>query len=231
MARRRKVLVAAPVTALVAALSLFFSAGSAPAVTPLVDVPGILAGILGVDKDPGQAERGFLELINAERAAAGLGVLTLDTQLSNVARDHSGRMAGEGTIFHNLDLGTIVTGAWKLLGENVGMGGTVAGLHKAFMASPKHKENVLGTYDRAGLGVVIEGSTIYVTEVFWLSKTAGAAAGIPAAPAKPAVVNAAPKPGGAGYWMVRSDGEVLTSGDAAGYGSLAGLPLAKPIVG
>ena len=231
MARTWKVLVTAPLMALVVALSLLFPAGSTLAVTPVVDVTGILSGILGVDKDPGQAERGFLEVINAERAAAGLGLLTLDSQLSIVAREHSGRMAAEGTIFHNLDLGKIVTGAWKLLGENVGVGGSVAGLHKAFMASPKHKENILGTYDRAGLGVVIEGSTIYVTEVFWLSKTAGASAGVQAPPAKPPVVNAAAKPSGKGYWMVRSDGDLLTYGDAAHYGSLAGKPLAKPIVG
>ncbi|MGH2689229.1 MAG: CAP domain-containing protein, partial [Actinomycetota bacterium] len=200
MARTRNT---ARLMSLVAAVSLFFSAGSALAVTPVTDVTGLLAGILDVDKDPGQAERGFLEVINAERAAAGLGALTLDAQLSNVAREHSGRMAAEGTIFHNLDLGKIVTGAWKLLGENVGVGGSVAGLHRAFMASPKHAENVLGTYDRAGLGVVIQGSTIYVTEVFWLSKTSGATAGVQA-PAKAPVVNAAAKPSGKGYWMVRS---------------------------
>jgi ribosomal protein L24E len=229
MARTRKVLV----MAVCAAISLLVSTGSTLAATSGAgDVTGLLANILGVDTDPGQAERGFLEVINAERAAAGLGTLTLDTQLSAVARDHSDEMASAGTIFHNLDLGKVVTGAWKMLGENVGVGGSVATLHKAFMASPKHRENVLGTYDRAGLGVVLKGSTIYVTEVFWLSKTPGATAAVSApASAKPLVVNATARPNGKGYWMVRTDGEVLVTGDAANLGSLAGKPLAKPIVG
>lgn len=56
------------------------------------------------------------------------------------------------------------------------MGGTVDGLHIAFMNSPGHRANVLGDYDKAGIGVVMSGSTMFVTEIFWKS------ASVPAAP-------------------------------------------------
>lgn len=117
-------------------------------------------------------ESRFVELINGERSAAGLGPLSADPPLVNSGRGQSARMAAQGAIFHNPNLANeFAAGGWAALGENVGVGPTVDDLHRAFMNSPSHRANVLGDYDRVGLGVVIDGSTIYVTEVFW--KTAG----------------------------------------------------------
>jgi hypothetical protein len=44
------------------------------------------------------------------------------------------------------------------------------------------------------------------------------------------VVGAAPTPGGSGYWLVDSSGDVVAHGDAVDYGSMAGKHLAAPIV-
>jgi uncharacterized protein YkwD len=186
------------------------------------DLTAILNNLLGsMDRDPVAAEQRFGQLINEERAAAGLRMLSFDSQLTNVARQQSAMMASQSTIFHNTQLGQIVTGPWQLLGENVGMGGTVESLHDAFMSSPHHRENVLGNYDRMGLGVTISGTTIYVTEDFWATKGLSST-GAP-------VVDTAARPTGNGYWLARADGEVFGFGDAPWLGSAG--PLAKPIVG
>jgi hypothetical protein len=114
----------------------------------------------------------FYQLINESRAAAGLPGLGVDGNLVVNARSHSGTMASQGTIFHNGALANQVPGGWSALGENVGIGGSVESLHAAFMNSPGHRANVLGDYDRMGVGIVMSGATIFVTEVFW--KTSGA---------------------------------------------------------
>jgi hypothetical protein len=111
----------------------------------------------------------FIQLINQDRAAHGLPPVQVDNSLVIVAGTHSARMASAGTIFHNSNLAHEVSGGWAMLGENVGVGGGVDSLHQAFMNSGSHRENVLGSFDRAGVGVVMSGSTMYVTEVFWKS--------------------------------------------------------------
>lgn len=111
-------------------------------------------------------EAQFVDLVNADRAAAGLKPLRVDVALADVARTHSGRMSQAGTIFHNQNLASEVTGPWLLLGENVGVGPNVPDLHRAFMASTYHRENVLGDFTAVGVGIVMNGETIYVTEVF-----------------------------------------------------------------
>lgn len=131
--------------------------------------------------DTASDEDHFVQLINASRAAAGLAPLSVDGQLVSNARNHSAEMAAQGTIFHNAALASQITGNWVALGENVGVGPTVDDLHAAFMNSAGHRANILGDYDRVGVGEVLSGSTIYVTEVFW--KTAPASAPVASAPA------------------------------------------------
>lgn len=75
-------------------------------------------------------------------------------------------MRDAGKLFHNPDLGSVTTG-WSTLGENVGTGPGSTVVHAAFMASPGHRANVLDTrYTHVGVGVVVEGSKIWVAEVF-----------------------------------------------------------------
>lgn len=111
-------------------------------------------------------EQRFVELINGERRAAGSGPLIVISELVEGARTHAQRMADEGRIFHNQRLGDIIDG-WKLLGENVGRGGDIDGLHQAFMNSEGHRENLLNpAYDAIGVGVVWSEGIPYVVEVF-----------------------------------------------------------------
>jgi hypothetical protein len=154
----------------------------------LVSSALIVFGLLAENASADQFsdEDRFIQLINSDRAASGLPGLAMDGTLRDLARRHSGEMAAAGQIFHNSGLASQVPGGWSAIGENVGVGGSVDGLHSAFMNSPGHRANVLGGYDKAGIGIVMSGSTIYVTEVFW--KSASSPAAVAPAPQPPAPV-------------------------------------------
>lgn len=109
----------------------------------------------------------FVNSLNSERAAVGRPKLAVKSDLVANARNHSERMAADGTIYHNSKLASQIDGNWYALGENVGMGPTCGSIHDAFMASPGHKANILDRdYNQIGVGVVVKDGTIYVTEVF-----------------------------------------------------------------
>lgn len=127
--------------------------------------PKVVSAILQ-DAD---AESEFLALLNQEREAAGLRQLALYDDLLDDARAHTIKMVDAGQIFHSTDLTVIATG-WQALGENVGYGPTVTKLHNAFMASPSHRANIMGNYDRVGIAVENDGNgVIYVTVMFMRS--------------------------------------------------------------
>src|SRR3712207_4708048 len=73
------------------------------------------------------SERGFARKMNAARTDRGLGKLSLDPELSKAARVHTNEMIRRDELFHTTssDLRNRVTN-WILLGENVGVGGSVA---------------------------------------------------------------------------------------------------------
>jgi hypothetical protein len=112
-------------------------------------------------------EARFVELINDERAAVGLDPLELLGDLTFGARAQAEAQAdvAEGP-FHNPDLASITTG-WAVLGENVGVGYSVETLHRAFMESDAHRENVLAPiFDHIGAGVVERNGMLWVSIVF-----------------------------------------------------------------
>jgi len=113
------------------------------------------------------SERRATRLMNRERVERDIGSLRLRPKLTRLARKHSRTMAAAGTIFHS-DLGETVSGlSWSIAGENVGMGPTIKGLHRAFMKSPGHRANVLERrYKRVGVGVIQRDGTIYITILF-----------------------------------------------------------------
>jgi hypothetical protein len=108
----------------------------------------------------------FVAKINDLRAGKGLSPLQVNANLVAKAREWSAGMAAAGRIWHST-LSDGVTENWKKLGENVGMGGSVDGLHRAFVNSPHHYENLVDpAFGHVGIGIVVNGNTIYVTEVF-----------------------------------------------------------------
>src|ERR1700674_1817553 len=98
-------------------------------------------------------------LVNQDRAANGLGPLTWNGCLANVAHSNAARMAAQGYISHtngpNLDLNC---GLGHQAGENVGYwtGGVNDGqLNTMFMNSPEHRANILGPYRYAATAWVV----------------------------------------------------------------------------
>jgi len=125
----------------------------------------LLAGF-GATASTASDESYFVSHINAERTNRGLRSLTVAQDLVNVARYWSGQMASAGAVSHDPNLPNEV-GNWTMLGDNVGRGATAADIHRAFMDSPAHRDNILESrFTHVGVGVVDAGDRIYVTEVF-----------------------------------------------------------------
>ena len=116
--------------------------------------------------DSASDEAAFVAKVNELRAGKGLAPLQVNANLTEKARAWSAGMAAAGKIWHST-LSAGVTENWKKLGENVGMGGSVDGLHRAFVNSPLHYANLVDpAFGHVGIGIVMNGSTIYVTQVF-----------------------------------------------------------------
>ncbi len=133
-------------------------------------VVGLLLGLVpslpAAAETAAGAEAAFVELINSERSSSGAGRLAADPELTAAARGHAARMRDAGRISHSPDLASVTTG-WQLLGENVGVGPSSGTIHAAFMASTSHRANVLDRrYTHVGIGVVAEGSRLWVVEMF-----------------------------------------------------------------
>lgn len=136
---------------------------------PIVLLASLATVTLGLSAVADSAsEAGFLAKINASRAANGLAALSVDGGLRNHARNHTQDMIDADEIYHSSsdELKAAAGSGWSKLGENVGRGGTVDSLHKAFMDSAGHKANILGDYNYAGIGTASSDGVLYVTVVF-----------------------------------------------------------------
>jgi len=111
------------------------------------------------------AERRFARMVNETRGTATLSPLRLNNRLSHVARRHSKRMAARGELYHS-DLNRLLGHGISSVGENVAMGGSLQEMLVAFMASPPHAQNILGTYSRTGVGVYRGAGRLWITQIF-----------------------------------------------------------------
>lgn len=112
----------------------------------------------------GSDNAAFLSHLNSLRAAHGLRSLAVASDLASIASQHSAAMEAKQTIFHNASLTSEVQN-WQVLGENVGMGGTVAAIDTAFDNSPEHYANeVNASYTQVGIGTARDSrGYLYVT--------------------------------------------------------------------
>ena len=140
------------------------------------------------------SESGFLSKINAERTAKGLAPVEMESGLRSYARTHSqfmadGKCSGDANICHSTEaqLKKAAGSGWTKIGENVGRGGSVDSLHKAFMDSTGHRNNILDkAWTHVGIGTLYANDKLYVTVVFM-------AKGKPKAPKESAPKDSAPK--------------------------------------
>ncbi len=168
--------------------------------TALAAVLVLVVGVAPVAGASADEESRFVSLINSSRTTAGLAPLTVYGGLVDDARRHTGDMIARGTIFHSSSsqLGAATSG-WSLLGENVGMGPDPDVLHSAFMASPTHKANILGAFDRVGVGAErAPDGTLFVTVMFMQTASTPTTVAPPPPPPPPPPPAPPPAPVSAG---------------------------------
>ncbi len=121
-------------------------------------------------------------LVNAARAENALAPLVWDSALTELAREHSLDMQSNNYFAHDNLLGCSSSCRisasgylWKSLGENIyTMSGMSVSSKEAaemivegWLKSPGHRANILSTaYTNQGVGVAVEGKTLYATEDF-----------------------------------------------------------------
>jgi len=150
--------------------------GPAP-VEPPVSKPGATGGATSGDDRAGMTaeEQLMLDLVNQERAKAGLPALKPDMRLVESARKKSLDMAQKHYFDHYsptygspFDMMKAAGITYKAAGENLAGAPTVERAHIALMNSPGHRANILSPlFTHLGIGIVHgEPYGLLVTQMF-----------------------------------------------------------------
>ena len=168
----------------------------------------------------------FVNAINRIRAGRGLAALAVSAELTGVARSWSQHMASDGTLAHNPNLASQVSG-WRMLGENVGTGGDTSSIESAFENSPHHFENMVDpSFTEIGVGVVQDSNgTYWVTEDYEQPKSAPAPDPAPTHSSPPAP-RPAPRPAAAPHPV---SAPVHAAAPVAAVAKPAPAPAAAPV--
>ncbi|HEL4824394.1 TPA: sporulation protein [Clostridioides difficile] len=122
------------------------------------------------------SQKEVVDLVNIERAKAGLNPLTLDSSISNVATKKSQDMIDNNYFSHNsptygspFDMLKKFGISYKTAGENIAMGQkTPKEVVNAWMNSEGHRKNIMNpNFSKIGVGVAQKsGGSIYWTQIF-----------------------------------------------------------------
>jgi uncharacterized protein YkwD len=110
----------------------------------------------------------FSTMVNEVRARNGVRSLKLTDRLSTLARRHSKQMADRNGLFHSNLRRTFQNFNYRMVAENVGYGTSLDQLLNAFLNSPPHRQNLLGRWDKTGVGVYRDGARIWLTQLFYI---------------------------------------------------------------
>jgi len=117
------------------------------ALAPLALALLLLAGCLT------DQEQSAANLVNDERARAGIAALHVDDDAQAKAQSWARKMAAEQELSHS-SMAAGIDGRWTRLGENVAAGSSVAEMHQALMSSAGHRARILdGGYTHVGIGI------------------------------------------------------------------------------
>lgn len=127
-------------------------------------------------------EQQFVDLVNGERWDRGLGVLTANPRLVQVAREHSREMYEKGYFDHISPVPEMRTPmarylhslghtpAWACVGENLFYCSIVDVQrgHSSLMRSPGHRQNILNSkFEQIGVGIhIAPDGEFFVTQLF-----------------------------------------------------------------
>ena len=120
-------------------------------------------------------EREAGNLLNSDRSRYNLPALTVDPQLSSIARIKSQDMLTNGYFAHTSptygnvrDMLTHFGYPYTAAGENIARYATLDKAQAALMSSPGHRRNILSTaYEKVGIGVALSArGYVYLTQIF-----------------------------------------------------------------
>jgi hypothetical protein len=135
-------------------------------VAAAVAAAAIVTGMAGAGTSYAAADRGYLSVLNHERASRGIAPLHMSADLVRVAHAWAEHMASTGVLRHNPRLRAQVPN-WWVVGENVGDGPDMADLAQAFWNSPEHRANILNRhYTDVGISTVRADGRIWMAVVF-----------------------------------------------------------------
>lgn len=124
------------------------------------------AGASAPDPQTAAAEQVLIDQVNRERAGAGLAPANADPVLADLARAQAQRMRDASRGFHNDRLHLEIPRPWRAYAENVAWGSSLVEVERLLAGSSLHRANILGSYDRVGVGVAGGRDMIYVSQVF-----------------------------------------------------------------
>jgi len=210
---------------LITSLLLLFGFGSVPATAQSLSGSGQLEAAAESGQDP-QSEVVLFNMLNQARADQGLAPLQRDPGLDAIAREWTASMSPTGKLTHRSDIVeqvvARVTTDWQRVGENIGWGPSAEWLHSGFWNSAPHRANMLGDYNRVGIGA-LRGSDGYV----WVTVNFLNGPDLEG----PTTPDGSSDADAADAWAVSADGTVTPFGDAPHLGDPSDLDLARPIVG
>ena len=113
-------------------------------------------------------------LLNQDRKNNGRATLTLDAELSRIARIKSADMRDQGYFAHESPTYGDVRAMlrrfgypFSAAGENIAHHANVDKAQAAFMTSAGHRKNILDTWTKVGIGIVEDAQGyIYATQIF-----------------------------------------------------------------
>ncbi len=112
-------------------------------------------------------QKRILADVNAARKANGKKALTLNSAMSTVAVNWSGKQAAANRMSHNPKYSSQIPSGWTRAGENVAFGYSPQKVNAAWMKSSGHRANILGSYNRIGIGVACSSKGLpFYTQVF-----------------------------------------------------------------
>jgi uncharacterized protein YkwD len=113
-------------------------------------------------------EHRLLRLVNDLRARHGLVRLNEDPDVTKDARRHSARMVRAGTLYHTVDLKSVVGRSASAWGENVAKARRVHRIFTMWVNSSGHRANLLSNrYRRCGVGIVRSHGYLWATMIFY----------------------------------------------------------------
>ncbi len=111
------------------------------------------------------AENQMVGMVQDLRSRHGARPLKVNLDMSDVARSWSARLPNG--FAHNPNVGSQIPSGWWAWGENIAYNVSVGAAFEALVDSPGHLDNmVYDGYTHVGVGVHVEGGSVYVTQVF-----------------------------------------------------------------